>query len=589
LLPLSANMAQIQSIRTVEKNSSYGEVEETIEKSSLKRPSDKTTTQSSKTVYFGPTATNVVTDTEVRKVVTQVEDNYVTYDDDYSQYNDSGKIIAVREHERQELETLNDRLANFLDKVHALEWENRGLDAVKAQWEKNVLTIGQIYQTELNENQRTLEESGKIRAALEAQIPRMQSDLVTIRNKFDEAVRNNDGNDGRLIGLLKQLSDGEAELNFLRRRYEYLEEEVTRLRKENARLLAELEKVKNDIAQQVQKSLEYQNHVQSLRQKIVFLQNEYQQEIHGLRSKQVIDVSGDFKSELSAAMIDIRQEFAALNAKKKSEMQSWYLRKVEEVRISKTGPFLEEHKRLNFEIETLRGKMTDFETRNSLIRSEIQNLKLSLESDKARYLSILAQSEEEAIRMSNKTRTLKERLHVLFQSNQNLRTEIEVYRKLLDGEGVSKSSMVKVKEREKEEIHIIKEEQVAHTKFERSHKGNVQFYEINREGKYIILENTSFSQDEDISEFKLVRKLENRKEVSFTFPAHFILKPGQTVKIWANNQGGTHNPPESLIFDHINSWGVGQIVATSLYNRNGEERAVCYQTTVTSQRTLNVA
>lgn len=45
-----------------------------------------------------------------------------------------------------------------------------------------------------------------------------------------------------------------------------------------------------------------------------------------------------------------------------------------------------------------------------------------------------------------------------------------------------------------EEIHIIKEEQVAHTKFERSHKGNVQFYEISRDGKYIILENTSFSQ-----------------------------------------------------------------------------------------------
>jgi len=378
-------------------------------------------------------------------------------------------------------------------------------------------------------------------------------------------------------------------LNFLRRRYEYLEEEVARLRNDNARLLADLEKIKNDIAQQVQKTLDYQNHVQSLRQKIVFLQNEYQQEIHLLRSKQVIDVSGDFKSELSAAMREIRRDFAALNTKKKSEMQAWYMRKIEEVRVSKSGQFLEEHKRLNFEIETLRGRMTDFETRNALIRSEIQNLKLTLENDKARYYSIINQSEEEIVRMTNKTRTLKERLQILFQSNQNLRIEIEVYRKLMDGEGVSKSSMVKIKEREKEEMHIIKEEQVAHTKFERSHKGNVQFYEISREGKYIILENTSFSQDEDISEYKLVRKLDSRKEVSFTFPPRFVLKPGQTVKIWANNQGGTHNPPESLIFEHISSWGVGQIVATSLYNRNGEERAVCYQTTVTSQRTLNVA
>lgn len=34
-------------------------------------------------------------------------------------------------------------------------------------------------------------------------------------------------------------------MNFLRRRYEYLEEEVTRLRRDNSRLLADLEKTKN--------------------------------------------------------------------------------------------------------------------------------------------------------------------------------------------------------------------------------------------------------------------------------------------------------------------------------------------------------
>jgi intermediate filament protein if len=572
-------MTTIQSVRTTEV-SSRGGLEE-IHGSSLKHPQ-------SKTVYFGPTATNVIVDTEVRKVVTEVEDNYVTYDDDYSQYSDSGKIVDVREHERKELEVLNDRLANFLDKVHYLEWESRGLDVVKAQWEKNVQQIGLIYQKELADNQRTLNESGKIRGALEAQIHRLQAELTIIRNQFDEAVRNRDGNDGHFIGLLKQLSEGEAELNFLRRRCQYLEEEVARLRKDNARLLAELDKTKNDIAQQVQKTLEYQNHVQALRQKIVFLQNEYQQEIHGLRSDQVVDLSGDFKSELSAAMVEIRREFAALNIKKKTEMQSWYMKKVAELRDAKSSPYLEEHKRLNVEIETLRGRMTEFETRNALIRSEIQNLKLALENDKLRYQSVLSQSEEEVVRVTSKTRTLKERLQILFQSNQNLRAEIEVYRKLLDGDGVSRNSMVKIREKEKEEMHIVKEEQVAHTKFERSYKGNVQFYEISREGKYIILENTSFSQDEDISEYKLVRKLDNRKEVSFTFPSHFVLKPGQSVKIWANNQGGTHNPPESLIFEHIHSWGVGQIVETSLYNKNGEERAICYQTTVTSQRTLNV-
>lgn len=84
-----------------------------------------------------------------------------------------------------------------------------------------------------------------------------------------------------------------------------------------------------------------------------------------------------------------------------------------------------------------------------MIRNEIQNLKLLLENEKIRYQSILSQSEEEIIRMTTKTRTLKERLQILFQSNQSLRAEIEIYRKLLDGEGVSRNSMVKIKEKEK--------------------------------------------------------------------------------------------------------------------------------------------
>jgi len=325
-----------------------------------------------------------------------------------------------------------------------------------------------------------------------------------------------------------------------------------------------------------------------LRKKIEFLRNEYQQELEILRSKQVI-VKPDYKSDLAQAILEIRREFETLNSKKKIEMQSWYSRKIQEMQISESGPFLEEHRRLNFEIEALRGRMTDYETRNALIRAEIQNLQHLMKNEEVRYQSTLHYSEEEIRRITEEDRRLKEKLRVVFQTNQNLRSEIEVYRKLLDGEGVSRKAYTKMQEKEQEEMHIIKEEQVAHTKFERAHKGSVQFYEISKEGKFIILANTSYTQDEDISGFKLVRKLENRKEVSVTFPPHFILKPGQTVKIWANNQGGTHNPPESLIFEEIKSWGVGPTVATTLYNREGEERASCYQTTVTSHRTLNVA
>jgi len=61
------------------------------------------------------------------------------------------------------------------------------------------------------------------------------------------------------------------------------------------------------------------------------------------------------------------------------------------------------------------------------------------------------------------------------------------------------------------------------------------------------------------------------------------LNRGKTVKIWARNQGGSHNPPDQIVFDGEENWGVGQNVQTILYNKEGEEKATHIQRT--SQQT----
>lgn len=53
------------------------------------------------------------------------------------------------------------------------------------------------------------------------------------------------------------------------------------------------------------------------------------QEILELRSKEVTVVDRDqYKSDLAAALVEIRRDFEALNNKKKTELASWYSRKV---------------------------------------------------------------------------------------------------------------------------------------------------------------------------------------------------------------------------------------------------------------------
>ncbi|XGW25021.1 hypothetical protein V3C99_006450 [Haemonchus contortus] len=113
--------------------------------------------------------------------------------------------------------------------------------------------------------------------------------------------------------------------------------------------------------------------------------------------------------------------------------------------------------------------------------------------------------------------------------------------------------------------------------YSRSANGNISIQDASQDGKYVTLENTHRSRDEPIGGWKLKRKIDGKHEIVYTFPPDFVLKGGKSVKIWARGQGGVHNPPESIIFDAEESFGVGSNMQTFLYNKNGDERATYIQ------------
>ncbi|TMS35082.1 hypothetical protein L596_002552 [Steinernema carpocapsae] len=118
------------------------------------------------------------------------------------------------------------------------------------------------------------------------------------------------------------------------------------------------------------------------------------------------------------------------------------------------------------------------------------------------------------------------------------------------------------------------------TTFQRSAKGNVTISECDPNGKFVMLENTHRSKDENVGGCKVKRKLDNRRELVYTIPEGIVLPAGQTMKIYAAEQGGTHNPPDSLIFETENTWGIGANIVTALVNNDGEERATHTQKTI---------
>jgi intermediate filament protein if len=510
-------------------------------------------------------------------------------------------ILESREKEKKDMQDLNDRLASYIEKVRFLEAQNRklgaDLEALRNRWGKDTSSIRQMYEGELSEARKLIDSTTKDKANVEGQIAKLQDELAEYRRKYEEALRLREGDKEKIEGLLTQLSDAEAEIGLLRRRIENLEEEVARLKKENARLQGELNRARTDLDQETLNRIDYQNQVQTLLEEIEFLRRVHDQEIKELQAMALRDTTAEnreyFKNELAMAIRDIRNEYDMIQAQNKTDMESWYKLKVQEIQTQtarqnmETGYQKEETKRLRTQLSDLRGKLADLESRNALLEKQVQELTYQLEDDQRQYEAALNDRDAQIRKMREECQALMVELQMLLDTKQTLDAEIAIYRKMLEGEEnrtglrqlveqVVKTHSLQQQE-DTEQMRVVKGETATRTSFQRSAKGNVSISEVQPEGKFIVLENTHRNKEEALDEWKLKRKLDGKKEIVFTLPPKFVLKPGKSIKIWARGAGGKNSPPDEIIFDGEDTWGIGTNVQTILYNKDGEERATHIQ------------
>uniref|UniRef100_A0A7E4V103 Intermediate filament tail domain protein n=2 Tax=Panagrellus redivivus TaxID=6233 RepID=A0A7E4V103_PANRE len=513
--------------------------------------------------------------------------------------NAASAIRDSREREKKEMSDLNDKLANYIEKVRFLEAQNRKLAAdlelLRGKWGKDTHNIKQMYEAELVEAKKLIDDTNKQRDDLLNSIRKMQEELADLKRKYADALQAHQNDKAVIDDLLVTLSNLEAEVNLLRRRIAELEESVVRIKKENNRLIGELQRARTELDQETLNRIDYQNQVQTLLEEIDFLRRVHEQEIKELQSLATRDSTPEnrefFKNELSSAIRDIRSEYDQVYNVNRNDMESWYRLKVQEIQTQSArnsmeqGYAKEEVKRLRVQLSDLRGKLADLESRNSMLEKQIQELNFQLEDDQRSYEAALNERDAQIRKMREECQALMVELQMLLDTKQTLDAEIAIYRKMLEGEenraGLRQlvEQVVKThgitQAEDTETMRVVKGETASRSSFQRSAKGNVSIQEVAPDGKWITLANTHRSKEEPIGEWKLKRRIDKR-EIVYTFPRDFVLRAGKTVRIFARNHG-LHAPPEQLVFDGEDSFGVGSNVQTILYNREGEERATLIQ------------
>ncbi|XP_063423084.1 70 kDa neurofilament protein-like isoform X5 [Mytilus trossulus] len=535
----------------------------------------------------------------------------------YEKVSNSGvqTVKSSREKEKKDMQDLNERFANYIEKVRFLEAQNRKLaselENLKTKWGKETSAIKSMYEQELAEARKLIDDLTKDKNKLEIQNSSLQEDMNNLRRQMDDLKKYHAIDQEQINKLNQQLSDYESEINMLRRTISSLETERGRDKERINKLQSEVDRLRIDLNNETLNHLDAENRRQTLEEEMEFLKKVHEQELKELAALAYRDTTEEnrefWKSELSQAIRDIQSEYDNKVDQLRGDMESYYNLKVQEFRTGATKQNMEvthvkeENKKLVKNISDLKGRLADLEGRNAQLESQYNSLLREYESIQSEHTMETVKLKEEITNLRSEMEAILVELQSLMDAKLSLELEIAAYRKLLESEesrvgmrnvieqsmntqsrGAAQLSEMISEYETKGDSHssmkMMRGEVSAKTTYQKTSTGPVSIAEVHPEGKYITLENTSAQRREiNLDGWKLKRELDGQKEYVYTFK-NFILKPNKSVKIFARGFASDAGIND-LVFRDYETWGVGSNVQTSLINENREEKATHRQKT----------
>jgi intermediate filament protein if len=524
----------------------------------------------------------------------------------YSTITNTGvtNVKESRDREKKDMQDLNERFASYIEKVRFLEAQNRKLsdelDKLKSKWGKETTAIKAMYQAELDEARKLLDDAEKDKAQLEIKVASLEEQLEEMRNKLQDAREQLAESNERCEHQLQQLSDYEAEINLLRRRVEGLERDRDRDKKEIVRLTDALNAMRMDLDQETLAHVDAENRRQTLEEEIEFLKAVHEQEMKELAALAYRDTTAEnrefWKNELGGCLREIQETYDDKLATMKGEMETFYNLKLQEFRTGATRQNMEtvhakeETKRLRNQLTDLRQKLADAETRNAALEKELELLRREYSDKEREWEAENSELKSEIAKLRAEMESIMKELQDLMDTKLGLELEISAYRKLLEGEEnrIGLRNVVETMmtggtfEQDADDSslkvsQVVKGEMSAKTTYQRSAKGPVSIAECTADGKCIVLENTG-RKEESLGGWSIKRNIDGMDKANVTLDKNFAIRPGGKVKIFAAGQRPGNSGPYDIECN-VQSWGIGANITTTLINAFGESRATHNQRT----------